>query len=115
MKGIGEVVVTIRVSFSELTVASYQAQRSGPVFMQLICTVPDLVVFVVLHHSNPLLKPTFSKTVSNLSVFSTAVFVCGPSVACMCVCVCVCVYLSVCVLECVCVCVFLSVCVCVCA
>ena len=45
---------------------------------------------ILLHHSNLLLKPTCSKTVSNLPVFSTAVFcLCGPWTVCVCVCVCV--------------------------
>ena len=42
---------------------------------------------ILLHHSKPLLKPTVSKNVSNLSAVS--VFVMWKWCVCVCVCVCV--------------------------
>ena len=52
---------------------------------------------ILLHHSKSLIKSTFSKTVSNLSVFSTVVFVSVVHEWCVRVCVCVCVRVCVCV------------------
>ena len=73
------------------------------------------VSLVLRHHSELLLKLTFSKTVSSLSVFSTAIFcLCGLWVVCVCVFVCVCVCTQVTESVCVFVCVYVCVCMCVC-
>ena len=59
------------------------------------------ITLILLHHSKSLLKPTFSKTVSKLSVFFTADFFSVIREWCVCVCVCTCVCACMCVGGCV--------------